>query len=64
MRELRSYIVRIYRRGARDLAGILEDPHAGTQRPFRTMDELWSLLREASSRRNRRSVHPGSGRDG
>lgn len=46
MRELRSYVVRIYRQGARSLIGILEDTRNGAQRPFESADQLWALLRQ------------------
>lgn len=45
MRQPRSYIVRIYRQGARNLTGVVQDARTGEQRPFSTMQELWSLLR-------------------
>jgi hypothetical protein len=50
MPELRSYIVRIYRQGACDLTGMVEDPRTGGQRPFRTMQDLWTLLGKSSLR--------------
>jgi len=46
MRELRSYVVRIYRQGARNLIGILEDTRNGAQCPFESVDQLWTLLRQ------------------
>lgn len=45
MRQPRSYIVRIYRQGARSLTGVVEDTRTGGQRPFSSMQELWALLR-------------------
>ena len=45
MRQPRSYIVRIYRQGARNLAGVVEDARTGEQQPFSNMQELWVLLR-------------------
>jgi hypothetical protein len=50
MRQLRSYIVRIYRQGARTLTGIVEDPRTGAQRPFETAAALWDLLRAPTPR--------------
>lgn len=44
MRELRSYVVRIYRQGAHSLAGVVEDPRSGASRRFETAYELWNLL--------------------
>ena len=48
MRQPRSYIVRIYRQGARNLTGVVEDARSGEQRPFSSMQELWALLRRQS----------------
>ena len=45
MRQPRSYIVRVYRQGARSLTGVVEDARTGEQRPFSNMQELWILLR-------------------
>lgn len=48
MRQPRSYIVRVYRTGARSLTGVVEDARTGEQRPFASMQELWLLLRRPS----------------
>jgi hypothetical protein len=53
MRELRSYVVRIYRQGARSLVGVLEDTRDGAQRPFESPDQLWALLRQRRFRPSR-----------
>ncbi len=45
MRQPKSYIVRVYRQGARSLTGIVEDARTGEQRPFASMQDLWLLLR-------------------
>ena len=45
MLQPRSYIVRIYRQGARSLTGVVEDARSGEQRAFSSMQELWVLLR-------------------
>ena len=61
MQPLGTYIVRIYRHGARGLAGILEDPRSGTARSFETMEDLWRLLCAPgikSARRKRRGQAP------
>ena len=50
MRQPRSYVVRVYRQGARDLAGVVEDARTGGQRSFSSVQELWSLLRHALPR--------------
>jgi hypothetical protein len=46
MRALRSYVVRVYRQGARSLVGVVEDTSNGAQRPFESVDQLWALLRQ------------------
>jgi len=48
VRQPRSYIVRVYRQGARSLNGVVEDARTGEQRPFSSMQELWVLLRRPS----------------
>ena len=48
VRQPRSYIVRVYRQGARSLNGVVEDARTGEQRPFTSMQELWVLLRGSS----------------
>jgi len=53
MRELRSYVVRIYRQGARTLTGVIEDTRDGTQRCFDSVDELGRLLRQRRLRPTR-----------
>lgn len=49
MQQPRSYIVRVYRQGARSLNGVVEDARTGELRPFSNMQELWALLRRPSS---------------
>ena len=48
MRQPKNYVVRIYRQGARNLTGVVEDVRSGEQRPFSNMQELWLLLRRPS----------------
>lgn len=48
MRQPRSYIVRIYRQGARSLTGVVEDPRTGEQRSFSSVQDLSILLRRSS----------------
>ncbi len=45
MREPRSFIVRIYRQGARTLTGVIEDAQTQRQYSFSSMQQLWTLLR-------------------
>jgi hypothetical protein len=59
MRQPRSYIVRIYRQGARSLNGVVEDARTGEQRSFSSVQALWSLLRRSSFR----STPPSSERN-
>lgn len=51
MRQPRIYVVRIYRKGARNLAGMVEDARTGKQRPFANLQQLWSSLRLSSFRK-------------
>jgi len=50
MRQPRSYIVRIYRQGARSVNGVVEDARTGEQWPFSSMQDLWALIRRPSFR--------------
>ncbi|MFO1320345.1 MAG: hypothetical protein U1F52_12060 [Burkholderiales bacterium] len=59
MRCPRSYVVRIYRRDARSIAGLVEDTSRGSTAPFQSMEELWSLLGQPGPRRKRGSI-PGA----
>ena len=46
-----SYVIRIYKRdmdGPETLLGVVEMAGDGTQRSFRSRDELWKLLSGAS----------------
>lgn len=47
MEQRRSLILRVYRRQqarGRDVVGACEDPQSGRQQPFRTQEELWSIV--------------------
>ena len=44
MRQLRSYIVRIYRQGFDRLWGTVEDAETGFKRSFSNAEEMWTLL--------------------
>jgi hypothetical protein len=46
VRQLRSYIVRIYRQGFDKLWGTVEDPKTGSRHPFSNAAEVWELLRQ------------------
>ena len=44
MREIQSYVIRIYRRDAEALAGVVEDVQRGRSVPFQSLAELCELL--------------------
>ena len=44
MDELAVYVVRIYRRDAAGMAGVVESVASGEQLPFHTTEQLWRAL--------------------
>lgn len=44
MRPIRSYLIRIYRRDAEALGGLVENVRSGRAAPFRSLTELCDLL--------------------
>ena len=44
MGEVDIYVVRIYRRGAADVVGVVECVASGEQLPFHAMQELWKAI--------------------
>ena len=44
VREIESYVVRVYRRDGEALAGLVEQVHSGRTAPFATAAELSDLL--------------------
>ena len=44
MREIASFIVRIYRRDGGRASGVVEDVQSGEVNPFHSSAELWLLL--------------------
>ena len=53
MDELAVYVVRIYRRDAAGMAGVVESVASGEQLPFHTTEQLWRALHDLPSpRRN------------
>ena len=44
MREIRSFVVRIYRRSAHGLAGVAEDVQTGCLHTFHSPEDLWQVL--------------------
>jgi hypothetical protein len=49
MHESAVYVVRVYRRDAARMAGVMESVASGEHLPFRTTEELWNALRDLSS---------------
>ena len=45
MTPIRSFVVRIYRRGRGGIDGVVEDVKTGRARPFHSIGELWDALR-------------------
>ena len=45
MRDLRSYVVKVYRQQAGYVAGTVQEVSTGRTIPFRTMEELWQAVR-------------------
>lgn len=43
-----TFIVRLYRRKARSLTGVIEDVRSGIRIPFGSATELWSALLQRS----------------
>jgi hypothetical protein len=58
MEVLRSYVVRIYRQDADEIAGVVETVGTGEQRPFRSQEDLWCAVRQGASRRPRSPTDP------
>ena len=44
MREIGSYIVRVYRRDAAGVAGVVEDVGTGCIHSFHSPNDLWAVL--------------------
>ena len=62
MDELGVYVVRVYRRDAAGMAGVVESVRSGEQAPFHTTEELWRALHDLpSSRRNFLDGKPNNG---
>ena len=57
MREIRSYLVRIYRHDAEALAGVVEDVRSSRITPFQSLAELCQVL-SGRKRFARRTVRP------
>ena len=48
MRDLRSYMVKVYRQQAGTLVGTVQEVRTGRTVPFQTMEELWLAVRGTS----------------
>ena len=44
MREIRSFVIRIYRRDAKGVWGVLEDVQTGCFHSFHSALDLWAVL--------------------
>lgn len=44
MRDLRSYVVKVYRQHAGGVDGTVQEVRTGRTVPFRTMEELWQAV--------------------
>jgi hypothetical protein len=44
MREIRSFVVRVYRRDAQGVAGVVEDVRTGCIHSFHSALDLWLVL--------------------
>ncbi|HWH48762.1 MAG TPA: hypothetical protein VN664_13250 [Burkholderiales bacterium] len=62
MEELGVYVIRVYRRDAAGMAGVVESVSSGEQAPFHTTEELWRALHDLPSpRRNFLDGKPNDG---
>ena len=58
MQPIRSYVVRIYRKGKRGMDGVVEDVKSGHSLPFHSVIELWEALRARPKRGGSRKDLP------
>ena len=49
LRELRSYVLRVYRQQAGEVAGTVQEVQSGRIVPFQSMEELWQAVARAST---------------
>lgn len=59
MGQPHNYVVRVYRRGFESLEGLVEDTRTGAERPFSSIEQLWTLLRGPISRKLRSDPRKG-----
>ena len=61
MKPVRSYLIRIYRRDAQALAGLVENVRTGHAAPFRSLTELCDLLSGRKPFPRRRPIRRSGG---
>jgi hypothetical protein len=54
MREIRSFVVRLYRRSTQGLAGVVEDVQTGCVHTFHTAEDLWQVLSAGPNKEERK----------
>jgi hypothetical protein len=50
VQDLRSYVVKVYRKHAGSMAGTVQEVKTGRTVPFKTMEELWQAVRGTPAR--------------
>lgn len=55
MREIRSFVVRLYRRDQQGLSGVVEDVQTGCVHTFHTADDLWQVVSARSAKDERKA---------
>ena len=72
MREIGSFVVRVYRRGGRGISGVVEDVQTGCVHSFHSVFDLWQALdsaplpiqpKKGKRNENEPSGNAGGGRD-
>lgn len=51
MREIRSFVIRIYRRDSKGVWGVVEDVQTGCFHSFHSPTDLWAVLAHADPHR-------------
>lgn len=60
MKEIHSYVIRLYRRDADAFAGVVEDVQRGRTTPFQSLAELGDLLAGRKPFPRRKERAPGA----
>ena len=58
MRQIHSYVIRVYRRDSDTLAGLVEDVQTGRSAPFQSLADLCDLLSGRKAFARRTTTHP------